>query len=384
MDVEKRNILFVVRKKNVKTTAIGRPKIQYKLLTERSKRRRKTKLRTCHTQLELSDAILKNKEKNVKNIVSIRNNALSLYMDMTLTKKKYQMLRYFNKKNQISNEKFPEYGQIFAAKTDCYPANIDVSDCCASVPVQNLLDHTVFRLICSLSTDELQKINNKDMVLKCKWGMDGASGQQRFKQNFQNESTSDNSVFSVMMVPLELCVSNQPVWINRQSNSTRLCRVISFEFVKETKNHTLQTFDIIQKQINSLNATILEDVCGISCTVHYSLQCSMVDGKTINILTNQQSSASCNVCRATPKQMNSLNIVNSLTCNPETFQFGLSPLHCRIRFMECVLHIAYNLDFMKGSARGDNKCLKETRKKAIQQKLKEKLGLTVDVVKQGK
>ncbi|XP_011689919.1 PREDICTED: uncharacterized protein LOC105451261 [Wasmannia auropunctata] len=51
--------------------------------------------------------------------------------------------------------------------------------------------------------------------------------------------------------------------------------------------------------------------------------------------------------------------------------------------MEYLLHISYNLDFKIGYARGDNKILKAERKKKIQNMLKSKLSLTVDVVKQG-
>jgi len=57
--------------------------------------------------------------------------------------------------------------------------------------------------------------------------------------------------------------------------------------------------------------------------------------------------------------------------------------------MEYVLHISYNLNFKKGSAdfslilsSGSDKDLKKGRKSLIQQSLKSKLSLTVDVVKQ--
>lgn len=86
-------------------------------------------------------------------------------------------------------------------------------------PVQNLLDHTVFRLICSLSTDEPEKINNNYMVLKCKWDMDGASRRQRFQI-----SKMMTSVCSAL---------EQPVGINHQVRP-EYDRVKSFKFVKET------------------------------------------------------------------------------------------------------------------------------------------------------
>lgn len=109
----------------------------------------------------------------------------------------------------------------------------------------------------------------------------------------------------------------------------------------------------------------------------------MIDGKTCNVLTGQKSSNSCNVCKANPSKMNNLSFVRSLPCDKDSYKFGLSTLHCWIRFMECLLHIAYNLDFKKSYATKENKILKQKRKQIIQKALKSKLSITVDVVKQG-
>lgn len=51
--------------------------------------------------------------------------------------------------------------------------------------------------------------------------------------------------------------------------------------------------------------------------------------------------------------------------------------------MECLLHIAYNLDFKKSFAMKENKILKQKKKQMIQKALKSRLSMTVDVVKQG-
>ncbi|XP_076285553.1 uncharacterized protein LOC143211606 isoform X2 [Lasioglossum baleicum] len=75
--------------------------------------------------------------------------------------------------------------------------------------------------------------------------------------------------------------------------------------------------------------------------------------------------------------------VNSLPCNEEYYKYGLSTLHCWIRFMEYRPHVSYNLDFEKGSARTiEEKKLQAARKKKVQNSLKD-LSITVDVVKQG-
>lgn len=57
----------------------------------------------------------------------------------------------------------------------------------------------------------------------------------------------------------------------------------------------------------------------------------------------------------------------------------LSTLHLWIRCMECLLHIAYNIDFKSWSAKGKNKTLKEERKKAIKKAFRDELGINKDM-----
>ena len=52
--------------------------------------------------------------------------------------------------------------------------------------------------------------------------------------------------------------------------------------------------------------------------------------------------------------------------------------------MECLLHIAYRLDFKQWAARSnEHKEMLQNRKKNIQNKFKEELNLLIDIVKQG-
>lgn len=110
----------------------------------------------------------------------------------------------------------------------------------------------------------------------------------------------------------------------------------------------------------------------------------MIDGKVCNVLTGQKASTCCNICGIGPKFINNLDYVKSLSCNEDNYKFGLSTLHCWIRFMEYFLHVAHNFDFKKSSATTtEEKWLKELRKKKIKNVLKSNLSLPVDIVKQG-
>lgn len=47
-------------------------------------------------------------------------------------------------------------------------------------------------------------------------------------------------------------------------------------------------------------------------------------------------------------------------------KMGMFPLHARIKFMECVLHISYNLPFKCWRTNAETRPIRETQKKLIQ------------------
>ena len=68
--------------------------------------------------------------------------------------------------------------------------------------------------------------------------------------------------------------------------------------------------------------------------------------------------AVCFICGAKSTEMNNLDAVILRTNSPEALKFGISPLHARIKFIECILHISYNKSF---KARRTNKDTKEQK-----------------------
>ena len=111
----------------------------------------------------------------------------------------------------------------------------------------------------------------------------------------------------------------------------------------------------------------------------------MIDNKICNILTDTKSSMRCYLCGVTPKEMNNLDLAKKKIVKDEHLSFGLSSLHCWIRCFEYLLHISYRLNIKCWAVTSDqNKREVEERKKAIQSSFRTKMGLLVDVVKQGK
>ncbi|KAK9744404.1 hypothetical protein QE152_g7787 [Popillia japonica] len=154
--------------------------------------------------------------------------------------------------------------------------------------------------------------------------------------------------------------------------------------MKETADSIKTENAILAEEISKLKPfeTFLDEK---HVQVTYSLYLTMVDGKVINALTGT-SSQRCYICQCKPTEMNNLKNIKSFAIDEQNFQYGLSPLHARIKFLECILHISYKLDLQATTTRGASNAQKERiqeRKQQIQKKLWHELGLRVDKVVQG-
>ncbi|KAL0832212.1 hypothetical protein ABMA28_001664 [Loxostege sticticalis] len=169
------------------------------------------------------------------------------------------------------------------------------------------------------------------------------------------------------LVPLKLTDGeDNTLWTNPKPCSALYCRPVQFTFVKESEavviNHKRQMDDEIK--------ALIPTECSNSNRVTHQLMMTMIDAKVCTYLSKARSNASCYLCLAKPTEMNRLDAVTSKTVCSDTYEFGLSSLHARINCMECLLHIAYRLDFKQ-------------RKQSVQQKFKDELNLLIDIVKQG-
>lgn len=313
-----------------------------------------------------------------------KDEALSLYIELDLTKSQYGLLRSrLAEKNVFV---FPSYNMILDAKKMCYPfdSSIEIDAIGASVKLQDLLDHTIARI---LKIDSVYKPTYKKLKLYVKWGCDGSSGQSEYNQALpgENQLISDANLFIASLVPIKVVdlSTNLVVWQNSRCSSVRYCRPISIKFVKETPQHTKDVVDNIKRQINELVPSLINKE-GSIVEVNHELLLTMIDGKVAQVLTDTSSSSVCTICGARPREMNDLNKVSSKPENEEAFQYGLSTLHAWIRFMETILHISYNLEFKKWSATTpENKILKEEKKKSVQSRFRNELGLHIDKPRQG-
>lgn len=292
----------------------------------------------------------------------------------------------FHEKRNTGSTSYPPYKFITQAKQDCYPEAdfIETSDSGASINLISLLGHTAKRIILTFPNDNREKIRNQQLLLIGKWGMDGASNQQTIRQKWLTESAaSDEAVFLITFIPLQLKSGNTVLWTNNTPSSVRFCRPVKLIFAKKSATLVNDEYKFYTELLNRVD-TYNIDVEGVMHEIRFDLHCTMIDGKVVNYLTDQKSTNCCNVCGVGPKFVNNIPHVLKQKPMEDYYKFGFSILHCWIRFLEFMLHVSYNLDFKLWAARTEeHKNMKLRRKKEIQIALKKKLSLTVDVVKQG-
>ncbi|KAL4703231.1 hypothetical protein ACJJTC_010011 [Scirpophaga incertulas] len=153
--------------------------------------------------------------------------ALSMFTEAELTKAQYERVR------ETNPNFFPCYSVLQKVKKDTYPEIHRVTETCAEVLVQNLMDHTASRLIQHLgeAAEGLNEEEKRSLILISKWGCDG-SQQVQYKMKFDCEDDSDGNIFQTSVVPLQLIYSSEKkiLWQNPTPSSPRYCRAYKNTF----------------------------------------------------------------------------------------------------------------------------------------------------------
>lgn len=174
-------------------------------------------------------------------------------------------------------------------------------------------------------------------------------------------------------------------WRNPAPSSTRFCRPIRIKYEKETPELLQDDCDEIEKQIMDLKVTSIRQMLNnlqVEIRVRHHLSLTMIDGKAVNAISLNSSPRICNICLASPTQMNNKSVIKKLEPNRNTLKYGLSALHAYIRCFECILHISYRLPIERWDIRGDEaKKLCAVKKKKVQTEFWQQLGLLVDFPK---
>lgn len=313
--------------------------------------------------------------------------ALGLMIDCDLGKEQYINIQRGAKKRGANI--YPPYNVISVAKKHCYPQNILITETEARIPLKNLLELTVQRLT-QIQSEVLERVRAEVSVINIiyKWGLDGSGGHSIFKQNFSNGTTyGDSHIILSTIVPLEMFSElnnvKQIYWKNLKPSSTKYCRPIGFRVQKETPENMKNEYELVESEISKLELTKISIGKRVLFFKHTVL-CTMLDGKTCNVLTETSSTQTCNICKVSPKEINDLTKVVKRKCNVDAYKFGISVLHCFLRVYEFLLHISYKLDIKQWQARGPQaKESVKNRKTIIANRFYAEMGLVVDQPKQG-
>jgi hypothetical protein len=147
-------------------------------------------------------------------------------------------------------------------------------------------------------------------------------------------------MFMASVVPLRLKGETSEYWKNSRPSSVKLCRPILFKYAKVSSDLIKATVSDIKSQIAELKPTVYDIGEGKSITIKYGFLMIMIDGKVLNQLTNTSSTMTCAICKKNQKDFNKLD---ESTSDEHNYEYGISPLHARIRCMEFVLKLAYTL-----------------------------------------
>lgn len=85
-----------------------------------------------------------------------------------------------------------------------------------------------------------------------KWGFDGSSGHSSYKQVFHGIEASDSAVFITSIVPIRIVLGEKVVWQNPTPSSTRYCRPLKIEFIKESSEVSIAEKNRVTEEIGNL------------------------------------------------------------------------------------------------------------------------------------
>ena len=211
---------------------------------------------------------------------------------------------------------------------------------------------------------ELSSNNTGDLKVTFyfKYGMNGCGSFSSFMQKDSTGKVRDlSSLMTSQMVPLQATalVGNEYkiVYSNSAPNSANSCRPIRLSFEQESKDSILRESARLQDEVSQLVPYILSEEPRVQVT--FKGLFTMIDGKVLNELTNNPSSANCPICHKTSKQMS--NQSTNFEPVEGSLAFGVSPLHFGIRSLELLYNIGYRQDTKKFGEDGQKKSVKKRK-----------------------
>lgn len=138
------------------------------------------------------------------------------------------------------------------------------------------MNHTTERLMIFLAREF---VNPVVLELHFKYSFDGTNANG-WKQKWQSGHGNDQQIFCSSIVPLRLqnVATREVLWTNPRPSSTRLCRPVKIEFVRETAELCKQEERGFSEQISNLEPLLIPNV-----SIIFKLSLTMIDGKVSDL-----------------------------------------------------------------------------------------------------
>jgi hypothetical protein len=316
--------------------------------------------------------------------------ALGHILNNHLTKEQYLSMKTASALSSANI--WPNYNKILKAKAQCRPDGIVINELNASVPIQNLLDHTTRRILLADAAviEKMKELADKnkgnlEIQLYFKFGFDGCGS---FNTNMQKDTTGKvpdaSTLVTSQLVPLQAVVLGDEKLIihnNPMPNNANACRPIRLSYEKESQDNIRTEASRLQAEVDNLTELVLMEEPKIS--VKYKGLFTMIDGKVLNELTHNCASSRCPICHQTSRQIS--NPDGDFTPVPGSLEFGASTLHFGIRSLEALLKIGYRQDIKKFGVKltPEEASIAKARENQMKASFRDQLGLIVDQRRDG-
>ena len=231
----------------------GRPVVQYKNASKRTKKRRANELAENHSTPELGLALKKRKICIIKNELDLKDmksymfmsRVLAMYVDCKFTYERYHQFRKHNFAITSCNP-YPSYKSIIKTKRESFPNEMYITEDGAEANLFHLLENTVKKIILQQNPEERAQLSRSVLHLDGKWGMDGASGQQTTRQKWSSNKQA-------AMLPIDADVNEEyysanPVLVAEELNDNFAVDAI-FDDDEDVNTHQEPVIDMSDKNV---------------------------------------------------------------------------------------------------------------------------------------
>lgn len=269
--------------------------------------------------------------------------ALFLENDFSAT----QWDRLVNDSKKQNAPIYPSYFQLEKVKSQCRPKLYRVeTEMSVEVSFQVMLNLTAERIITAVGTGwSAQHLN--DLVLICTYGFDSSSGFKNPHQKFDDVDNvslkSEQSLFASTFILIGVMTKDKTrLWINPTPQSIRFCRPLRIAIEKETRETILAERDRLESEVEDLYPHCFSLPNGKKVTVTFDVYFTMIDGKCLNYVLDNNATTRCPVCYLT---MDNFNKQCDWDADVPTahLRHGIGNLHCEIKTIELLIKLSARL-----------------------------------------